>query len=306
MRNIYTYIGSIVILIAFLIACTDDYFQDETNLRVYIPEIESKSIEDLHLFLYDSQGKLVKRRVCTYPFEEEKFIRQGIIRFNVPPGDYNLTCFANTKNDSTSLDIVVEDEQDKSFISLEKIQDNKHKTAPPLRKILRKQTKVVPIGVSTDLDTVNISEDQVHVGTLRYIFKGLPSKVQNIEVHVQGLSSRLYFDGRESRNDTDNCIVCMSATRVDKKLPYSFEDFYFPSITNSNDKIALVVNFTDNKGIIIGSYSGELNVVDLDGNPVEAILKSGQTLNILFDGFILSSVSLGDWGDIDTGEITPM
>ncbi len=306
MRNIY-YVISIIILFSFQVSCTRDYFEDETNIRIYIPEIEDKSINNLQLYIYDDDGRLVRQKECIYPFDDEMFINAGILRFSVPPGIYTLSCFANSKVDSSLVNIHAEKDVSNSYVGLEKLSDNIYKTPPPLRKVLNRTIEAKLIGESNKLDTVNIDEDKVHVGKIKYVFKGLPQSIGRVDVYTEGLSTALSFLD-ENEGDVHE-YVFTSAIRPDLQNTFSFEDYYFPSILNEEGEVtmSLLVVFFDHNGNKVATYSDDLpQVSDADGNLVPPVLHSRQTLTISFDGFVFGDISIDDWGDITDGDITPM
>lgn len=310
MKKNHTYILSIAILFVLLSACTDDYFKDETNLRIYIPEVEDKSISDLHLYLFDAKGRLVKERHSEYPFDEEMYIKQGIFRYNVPPGTYSVSCFANTQDDDDlKVEICCNDSLTNSFVSLSKNADRaEFNSSTDLRKVVKREIMVKPIGVSQELETVSMSEAQTHVGKIKYIFKGMPDAVDSIDICASGLSTRIFFDGVESYSgvEPDDISVSTKVEWNETSQLFSFEKLYFPTISDSNEFISMLVNFKAGDGSIIGTYNEKLKVVNENGHEISARLFSNQTITIIFEGFVISEVSIEDWGDIEPGDITPM
>ena len=310
MRNIYTCTMGILLLFSFLVSCTRNYFEDDTNLRIYIPEIENKSINNLQLFLHNANGQLIQQKEYNYPFDDEMFIRTGVLRFSLPQGIYTLTCFTDTKNSATTLDVSIGDSFDNSYIGLERHKDNIFKTAPSLRKIVNRKLEAELYGKPLKIDTVSISEDAIHVGKIKYIFKGLPTAVSRVDVYAQGLSSKLYFNGVDDRFSSDEYVFKSAIRPSDQgSSQFSFEDYYFPSAIGEGDEVelTLMVDFFDQLGVKIGSFFDQLpKVSDSDGNLIAPILQSKQTLTISFNGFVFSGISLSGWGEIGDGEITPM
>ena len=310
MRNIYTCTMGILLLFSFLVSCTRDYFEDETNLHIYIPEVENKSITNLHLFLHNANGRLIQQREYNHPFDNEMFIRAGVLRFSLPHGIYTLTCFADTKNSATTLDVSIGDSFDNSFVSLERHKDNVFKTSPSLRKIVNREIKAEFIGKPSKVDTVIISEDAIHVGKIKYIFKSLPTAVSRVDIYAQGLSSKLYFNGVYDRFSSEEHVFKSAIRPSDQgSSQFSFEDYYFPSTIDGDNevKLTLMVDFFDHLGVKVGSFFDQLpKVSDSNGNLIAPILQSKQTLTISFNGFVFSGISLSGWGDIGDGEISPM
>ncbi|MFV0553604.1 MAG: hypothetical protein ACK5LR_02760 [Mangrovibacterium sp.] len=312
MRKLYAYTLSVAILIASLCACTHDYFEDETNLRIFVPELADKSLTNFHIFLYDADGVILKHREVDYPFDEEVFIEQGIIRYTIPPGSYNVTCFANTyrpsaDGDSTLLQVMRGGTREESYVNLQLLQNDNYKPASQLRKVISQEFDVVPYGLARELppDTVHISSEQTHTGIIEYVFKGLPAEITRLDVYTWGLSSRVNFEGKIS---SDGRAVFKSVERLDQNTVFSFSDHYFPSILEEEtaENLYVKIDFLDSEGNAMGTFSDQLNMENEDGTTTPAVLESNTTLTIIFDGFFFSGISLEGWGDIDTGEVTPM
>ena len=50
-----------VIIQLLLASCTYDYFKDETNYQVYVPEVVDNKVSDCRVLVYDETGTLVER-----------------------------------------------------------------------------------------------------------------------------------------------------------------------------------------------------------------------------------------------------
>ncbi|MBQ6792849.1 MAG: hypothetical protein IJO84_05720, partial [Butyricimonas sp.] len=46
-----------VIIQLLLASCTYDYFKDETNYQVYVPEVVDNKVSDCRVLVYDETGK---------------------------------------------------------------------------------------------------------------------------------------------------------------------------------------------------------------------------------------------------------
>lgn len=92
-------------LIAFaLIGCTYDYFLDENNFRIYIPQLQTGEIENLTIAIHDSLGKHIVTRNFESPFDNDDLMKKGILRFKLPYGDnFKISCFANYAPDALEI-----------------------------------------------------------------------------------------------------------------------------------------------------------------------------------------------------------
>ena len=56
-----------VIIQLLLASCTYDYFKDETNYQVYVPEVVDNKVSDCRVLVYDETGVLVGARYEAAP-----------------------------------------------------------------------------------------------------------------------------------------------------------------------------------------------------------------------------------------------
>lgn len=78
-------------------SCTYDYFEDETNYQVFVPEVLDNSISDCRVAVYTEDGTLVRERYAAYPWGDDPRIQIGLFSFKLLPGKYNVYCFTNTE-----------------------------------------------------------------------------------------------------------------------------------------------------------------------------------------------------------------
>ena len=97
MRNHKLLIFITILLSAiFLSSCTYDYFEDETNYILYVPEIEGRSVKDCRVLVYDVNGNLAAEKYGALPFEDNPRMQTGVFSFKLNPGRYRVFCYANT------------------------------------------------------------------------------------------------------------------------------------------------------------------------------------------------------------------
>lgn len=68
----------------FLASCTYDYFEDETNYQLFVPEVLNKTVSDCRVLVYNNAGVLVGTRYATSPWDENPVWRQvySVLSYN--------------------------------------------------------------------------------------------------------------------------------------------------------------------------------------------------------------------------------
>lgn len=299
-----------IVSIFLLVSCTYDYFEDENNLRIFVPEIKESSITDFVIIFHDQSGNFVLSKQYKSPFDTDELIRNGILRFKIPPGDYTISCFANTYDSIRSLRVFANDSKSKSNIQLDAIAETLFKPATCLRKVLNYSVSAPFLGMPQKVDTVSIDEDKIHVGQIEYQFKGLPESVSRIEIYTFNLSSSLTCDDQWLRTSSEDATFLSFNPHQSPVVNVpSICDYFYPSISSYSEvpKIKVITRFYDFGNNILSEYSEELpKATDEKGNRVEPILLPQKKIRIVFDGFLITDVKLSEWGDIIDGDITPM
>lgn len=80
----------------FLASCTYDYFEDETNYQLFVPEVLNKTVSDCRVLVYNNAGVLVGTRYATSPWDENPRMAAGLFGFKLQPGEYKVYCYTNT------------------------------------------------------------------------------------------------------------------------------------------------------------------------------------------------------------------
>lgn len=301
-----------IVSVFLLMSCTYDYFEDENNLRIYVPEIKDKSIKDFVIVFHDHSGKHVLSKHYKYPYNSDELVSNGILRFKVLPGDYTVSCFANTVDSLKSLKINANDGPANAAVQMELINGDLYKPSTALRKKLQIGVNAPFLGTPLRIDTIGIGEENIHVGKIEYQFKGLPSSITKIEIYTYNLSTQLTFENIR-RQASENDVVYLNFNPKEhispKGIP-SISDFFFPSVpSGAGDykKLRVYTRFFDSDNNLMGEYSDPLpKTRDEHGNDIEPVLMPQKKLWILFDGFFVTEVKLSEWGDIIDGGITPM
>ncbi len=320
MRNVYTSVVGLVILCISFVSCGDEYFEDETNLLITIPQISENTIDNLHIFLHhtdptNNSAELAEHYVS--PFDDDMRIKDGKLRLAVYPTSYSVICLANTENLDTKLkvEVVNNNKLDESYVTLEKKADGIYNSSPKMRMLTH--DKIVEAKYIRDLPmnsySIPVEASSNVTGRIKCVFTDLPSQVKRIDVYVKNLGSKIFFKKNAENTEyvygyaSENDYV-LSTYNIDKSTTssQSFESDYFPSYDETKG-LELKVEFFDNSNIKMASILEDFsdNLPD-DYAKETVILKKQETLTVEFDGFLVGNITLIGWGDIDNGGITPM
>jgi len=328
-KNIVKKFLVISLLVFGSFSCTYDYFEDESNFIVYVPQIEDGTIDNFYIAIHDAQGNHLVTRKFEAPFDKNDLLKQGIIRFKLPRGDASVSCFANYDSNSTITEGEALTGSYKSqlpsasdpnvYISTD--------TQPRANFI---DVLIYPLGhpsakqhVEVDMDT-----DKIFKGRVICRFEDLPSSVTDLHIFYTGNSTQLGFDGIFREFSTNDRLYAEAATG-----PYttgniiSYPQYIYPSTgvsflkrnatyVDSGEEIGVEIIFYNGTDIIgsasfqpsdLAALSPDKRPVDGNGNPVtNLILYPQQTIIFTFKGFTIIKIELEDWGDIIPGETTPM
>ena len=93
---------SFLAVLLFQISCTYDYFEDETNYILYVPEVEEGSVTDCSVFVYADSGQLIAKKTMSTQTVKDPRMAQGLFGFKLFPGSYKVYCYTNTDSISFS------------------------------------------------------------------------------------------------------------------------------------------------------------------------------------------------------------
>lgn len=97
MRRLATYLFATIAMILGLSSCTYDYFEDEMNYKVFVPEFKDKSIDNCRILIWNTEtGELVAERFARVNETGDNLLDDGIFAFHLPPGSYKSCVLANT------------------------------------------------------------------------------------------------------------------------------------------------------------------------------------------------------------------
>lgn len=332
-----------ILLLYSAASCTYDYFVDENNCCIYVPQVQNGTIQDFYIAFHDQTGAHMRTSHIHASFDNNELMQEGKLRFKLKPGETKVTCFAQIKE----LDCCVGQPYAESCLSIPPVEGAEHTFCPPSAnssaqtqatgtdpnhaRFAKTSLSLIPIGHpdANKVHTIDIDEEQTYNGKITHQFKGLAGLgVTRIKICYTGLATRLFFDGRFG-NFTSQDIMQASyelSASGQSGSDYSFAECYFPSSgydinTPDNSDNALAPLKLDtyfyNGDRIIGQFSfdsSNLNdggidpPVDGNGNPItgSVYLKPGNQINFNYEGFTVVSIQLTEWGDIEQGGSTDM
>ena len=276
-------------------ACTYDYFVDETNYIVYIPEIKDKDVDDCRVMVYDKSGLLVGDKSTANMANDTK-IPLGLFTFRLPVGDYKVYCYANTGGVAFSDE---NSHETSAFSMLGNETGDSYLQPSDVHFDILEHTVKHPGVLVTDTAAI-----ERYVGRITVRFKNFPFDVTNlasIDLLAEGIATKQYLK-------QDTLTTCIADTDVmmhtDDLSTISLKDGvlevdhrYFPSIENSYK--TLNFGFFDSSGEQIARIP--VGVADPD-TYIPYRLYYGKRLIIEVDRYLITTIQLVGWNeDIQTG-----
>lgn len=280
----------------FYSSCTYDYFEDETNYILYVPEVKDGNVTNCSILVYGESGQLVGNKSMNKRDVKDPRMKEGLFAFRLFPGNYSVYCYTNT--DSVLFSDI--NNISESAFSLKK---NKlavdHYVQPSKILFDKKWPSIVHTGVLKK-DTAQIGH---YTGRVTIRFKNFPLNVSDVDaVELEGTNI-----GTVQYLKTDTLTT--SVTDADKMLhrdpiPEQFNSEYmeldyrfFPSIVDKG----MLMNFKfigENDNVLM---SFPVNLIDAEGTPLR--LLHGQRIIIEIDTYTVVKISLIGWDeDIVSGD----
>lgn len=322
-------------------SCTYDYFQDETNFWLYVPQMKNNEIKNFYVAFHDAGGKNIIVREVTAPFNKDSFMEQGILRFRLSPGEYSITCFADYADGSITRGAPLvgsykakELDNSEPDLYISRVED--YTTDP---RFLAFNRMVYPVGHPASKDTVisDMTDIQRYKGEIITKFIDLPAVVARIDILYTGLATKLKFDGtldrfspqdriiasidvgkyRASGKDGNGLNNIVFTDKINPSAGLNFNDYVADGFIGSAEPVRLEIRFFDRNGGVIGvarvgeedilGLSPDKRPVDKEGNPVTSlVLEPRRGIVFTFKGFTIFRIELIGWGGIEEGEISPM
>lgn len=278
-------------------ACTYDYFEDETNYIVYIPEVKDKTIDGCRVMVYDKAGLLVGDKSTETSTNDAK-IHLGLFGFRLPAGDYKVYCYANING----MGFADESSHETSALHLANHATEEGTYLQPSDVFFDIIDHTVEHPGILRTDTAAIER---YVGRITVRFKNFPfdlTDLSRIDLLAEGVATKQYLkhdtltacvaDGDVMKHTDDLSTISLSSgvLEVDHR--------YFPSVENSYK--TLNFSFFSSNGKQITQMP--VGVVDPDTN-IPIRLYYGKRIIIEIDRYLITNIQLVGWDeDIKTGD----
>ena len=287
----------VALLLSFT-ACTYDYFEDETNYMVFVPEVLERTVSDCRIMVYDEAGTLVNARYAAAPWEKDARMNIGQFCFRLPPGGYKVYCYTNTD----SLLFVEPESLETSAFRLKENSFGVVGYAQPSDVFFQKLTPTISEAGYLYTDTLCAER---YTGRITVRFKDFPGDVSSID-KVQ-LSAMCAPTTQFLKNDT--LTSCLTENDVmfhlDKlslqQTPGILEvdHRYLPTVDDGK-VLRLTFTFFDSSGGVVNTLPVEVSERNT-GVPLR--LLHGKRLIIEIDSYTVVKISVVGWDeDIESGD----
>lgn len=265
-----------------IFSCTYDYFEDESNFRIQVPQMTGKDldgnldqIERLYISLHEkNSGKHVLTRQLEAPFDQDELMRtQGIMRFKLAEADYIVTCFAEYAPGSISEGQPLGESYKYQFkckedswwlLKYQGAKGDAYDIGTTYPRMMQVEAHAYSLGhaQSGDPVVVDITPKQCYKGKVFIDFLNMPDTImkilKRIDVFHNGPGTRLHFDGSFDRVTAQDCLYI------------SYDKTYW-HISEGGTNISLPVNLMDassgtvfSENIYTAAAPGTLMPVELD------------------------------------------
>lgn len=294
-RLLIVLLTSVTVILSFA-SCTYDYFVDETNYLVFVPEVLDKTVSDCRVMVYDDAGTLVGSRYASSPWDKDPRMAIGEFCFRLPPGEYKVYCYTNTD----SLSFVDLQSLENSAFRLKESAWKEGGYAQPSDIFYQKLTPAIEHPALLYTDTVRT---QRYAGRITVRFKDFPgdvSRIDHVELQAEGAPTTQYLklDTLTTRLDPTEVMYHLDKLPVQQTPGILEVDHrYLPSI--EGEYLRLVFTFFDAGGMVINRLPVEV-VERQTGVPLR--LLHGQRLIINIKSYTVVGMSVVGWDeDIESG-----
>lgn len=267
-----------VAFISLFSSCTYDYFEDEMNYKIYVPEFREKSIKDCSILLWNiDDNSLAGEWYSKTSAPQDALIRDGLFYFRLRPGNYKAHIIANLDSvnifERTSF-------QDATFAF--DANNQKVRLAPYPFKNDYVEREIKAIGQQI-VDTAHISRYPAQL-IVHYHGAGLnPSLCKSIRMTLKNVSTvhnisvgspDLSMEEVEHNYEFTDLVPFPSD--ADGAM-FSVGGFLFP--THPEQVVQLSLSYNDEKGEPILAYNFQLMDSSNPGHP----LKFGRGEDVIID-----------------------
>jgi hypothetical protein len=283
-----------VLFACLIVSCTYDYFVDETNYKVFVPEVAAGTVSDCYVAVYDEAGTLVRSRRAGTSNDDPR-VKAGLFSFRLPPGKYTAHCYADVKE----MQLEEAASRDEAFIALKRVTppagyDGEHAHGLPSEMLFRKLLPEIGNRFEPRVDTATLER---YVGKITVLFKNLPvsPEVARVQLEATGVATRQYF-GRDTLSSrfTEEDYIFDEAPVSPAIAGASWEmsGCYFPSI--DGQVMRLNLRFIDAEGKMLNNIAVE--VVDpLTSLPLP--LLHGRRIVLEIDTYTVVGIGIAGWDE---------
>lgn len=275
-----------------VISCTYDYFEDETNYQVFVPEVLDHSITDCRILIYTEDGVLVRERYAAYPWGKDPREQAGLFSFKLMPGTYNVFCYTNTDNitfsDVNAMETV-------AFHLNERSTRNNVYIHPS--DILFQQ--LTPVIVQQGVLVIDTAAVERYTGRITVRFKDFPIEISNIknvrlDARQVGVKQKIKDSGITACRISNEDVMYHFGELPTQNPSWRYlevDHVYFPTV-NDGGIATLEYTFLDSSGATILKVPIDL-ADNATGQPI--VLRSNERIIIEVDPYIIIGISIVGW-----------
>lgn len=278
-------------------ACTYDYFEDETNYMVFVPEVLERTVSDCRIMVYDETGTLAGARYAASPWDKDVRMNMGQFSFRLPPGTYKVYCYTNTD----SLSFVEPETLETSAFKLKEAASGVTGYAQPSEVFFQKLTPAITQPGYLYTDTLHAER---YTGRITVRFKDFPgdvSKIDKIELSAVCAPVMQYL----KKDTLTNCLTDNDMMYHLDKMPQQqtsgvleVDHRYLPTVDDGKT-LRLTFTFLDASGAVVKRLPVEVSEKET-GLPIR--LLHGKRLIIEIRSYTVVKISVVGWNeDIESG-----
>lgn len=286
----------VTVFLSFM-ACTNDYFEDETNYLVFVPEVLERTVSDCRIMIYNEAGTLVGSRYAASPWDKDARMGIGQFCFRLPPGGYRVYCYTNTD----SLSFVASESLETSAFKLKESTLDVPRHIQPSEMFFQKLTPTIAHAGYFYTDTLHAER---YTGRITVRFKDFPgdvSRIDQVQLLAESAPVMQYLkDDTLTTRLSGNDVMFHS-----DKLPLQqmsnvleVDHRYLPTV-DDGQVMRLVFTFYDATGGIVNRLPVEVSERET-GIPLR--LLHGKRLIIEVKSYTVIKISVVGWSeDIENG-----
>lgn len=277
-------------------ACTYDYFVDETNYLVFVPEVKAKTVRDCRVMVYDANGNLVGEKYATNPFANDERMVRGEFAFRLNPGEYNVYCYTNTD----SVAFVDTRTYDTSAFQLLTDGTENGYMQPSDMYFHKIKPNIIHPGI-LNTDTADLKR---YTGRITVRFKNFPVETTPInkidlravnaatmqELKLDTLTTRVTEEDMMTHMDSENFTISSARSlEIDHR--------YLPSMVINDEDVKMTLNFLfkDSQGDKVLNLPVDVAWVE-EGYPARRLLH-GQRMIIEVNNYEVNKITLVGWDE---------